>query len=89
LSDWVQYLPTTVAELLPLDTSIFMMIVGVVEIFAGILVLIKVKTGSLVVASWLILIAILLVVNGQFDIAIRDIVLAISAYCLFLISKEQ
>ena len=40
LSDWVQYLPTTVAELLPLDTSIFMMIVGVVEIFAGILVLI-------------------------------------------------
>jgi len=89
LTDWSQYLPASFAELIPFETSIFMMIVGVIEIVAGILVLVKTNIGSLVVSLWLVSIAILLIINGQFDIAVRDIVMAISAYSLFLISKEK
>jgi hypothetical protein len=59
-------------------------IVGVIEIIAGIIVLLKPKIGSLIVALWLIGIVINLLLTGQyFDIAVRDTVMAIGAFCLY------
>lgn len=41
LTNWEQYVNPSIASLLPFSASVFMMIVGVIEIVAGILVLKK------------------------------------------------
>lgn len=90
LTDWDKYLAPIVTDILPLSAGTFMMIVGIIEIVAGILVLVKPKIGSLVVGLWLIGIAInLLVLGDYFDVAVRDIVMAIGAFSLFLLLKEE
>src|SRR5687767_6395116 len=84
LVNWNQYLAPAVADLVPFSTPTFMVIVGVIEIIAGIIVLIKPRIGSLIVSLWLLGIAINLLLTGQyFDIAVRDTVMAIGAFCLF------
>ena len=86
LTDWSQY-TSSLSEILPFEISTFMMIIGVIEIIAGVLVLIKPKIGSLIVMTWLIVIALVLIFSGKyFDIAVRDIVMAIGAYTLNQIS---
>jgi hypothetical protein len=87
LTDWSQYLHPSVAGMLPFTPHVFMMIVGVIEIIAGILVLINPSKGGYLVAVWLILIALNLLASGKyFDVAVRDIVMAIGAYSLAQIS---
>ena len=67
-----------------------MMIVGVIEIIAGIVVLVRPKLGSLIVALWLIAIAINLLLTGKyFDVAVRDVVMAIGAFSLYLLSPDN
>lgn len=39
LTNWPQYINPTIAGMLPLSPAVFMMIVGVIEIAAGIIVL--------------------------------------------------
>ena len=86
LTDWTQYLAPVVTDIIPLTPQTFMSIVGVIEIVAGIVVLAKPKIGSLIVGCWLVAIAINLLLTGQyFDIAVRDIVMAIGAFSLFML----
>jgi len=83
LTNWDQYLAPSIAHILPMNPHMFMNIVGIIEILAGVLVLIRPKTGSLVVALWLVGIAINLLLTGQyFDVAVRDAVMAIGAFSL-------
>jgi len=87
LTRWDQYLNPSLASVLPFSAATFMMIVGVIEICAGILVLVKPKVGGLVVSLWLVLIAVSLVASGKFlDVAVRDLVMAIGAYSMAKIS---
>ena len=63
-----------------------MLIVGVIEIIAGIIVLVRPKVGSLIVGFWLLGIVINLLLTGQyFDIAVRDAVMAIGAFSLYML----
>lgn len=90
LTDWSQYISPTFANMLPFDSTTFMMIVGVIEIFAGILVLTKTKIGALVVSIWLVLIALTLLLSGQYiDVAVRDIVMGIAAFSLFKLKSQN
>ncbi len=83
LTDWTQYLSDFMLKMLPFDAATFMMIVGVIEIIAGILVLTKTRFGAYLVSVWLLLIALTLIISGDYlDVAVRDIVMAISAFCL-------
>jgi hypothetical protein len=87
LTNWPEYLNPNLAGILPFSSNTFMMIVGAIEIVAGILVLMKPKQGALVVAAWLVLIALTLLASGRFlDVAVRDIVMAIGAYVLSKLS---
>ena len=87
LTDWDKYLAPVVTDIIPLSPATFMGIVGVIEIVAGIIVLLRPKIGSLIVALWLIGIVINLLLTGQyFDIAVRDTVMAIGAFCLYLLA---
>ena len=66
-----------------------MLIVGVIEIVAGLLVLVKPRLGSIIVCLWLLGIVINLLIGGQyFDVAVRDAVMAIGAYSLFTLTGE-
>jgi hypothetical protein len=64
-----------------------MMIVGVIEIVAGIIVLAKPNIGACIVSAWLVLIAFTLIFSGHYlDVAVRDIVMAIGAFVLAKLS---
>jgi uncharacterized membrane protein YphA (DoxX/SURF4 family) len=90
LSNWSQYISEGFAEMLPFEPATFMMIVGVIEIIAGILVLTKTKLGAYVVAAWLITIALTLIFSWSYmDVAVRDIVMAIAAFSLAKLSEDN
>ena len=74
--------------MLPIDPMAFMKIVGVIEIAAGIFVLIRPLTRAYIVMAWLICIALQLLVGGHyFDVAVRDLVMAVGAYTLAQLAK--
>lgn len=90
LTDWSQYISPAFKNLLPFDSSTFMMIVGAIEIVAGILVLTRTKIGALIVSIWLVLIALTLLFSGQYiDVAVRDIVMGIAAFSLFKLKSQN
>lgn len=47
LADWDKYLAPAIASLLPISVHSFMNLVGIIEIVAGVLVLVKPRIGSL------------------------------------------
>lgn len=83
LTDWSKYLPGFAEGLLPVSPATFMMVVGVIEIVAGLAVLtVLPRLGAYVVTAWLVLIAIAVALAGYYDIAVRDLVMALAAYTL-------
>ena len=87
LTNWDMYLAPTVANLSPINVHNLMMIIGVVEIIAGLIVAFKPKIGAWIVAIWLWLIIInLLLLPGYFDIALRDFGLSLGAVALARLS---
>lgn len=90
LTNWSQYISEGFAKMIPLEPEAFMMVVGVIEIIAGILVLTKTKLGAYVVSAWLTAIALTLLLSWSYvDVAVRDLVMAIAAFCLAKLSTEQ
>ncbi|HEY4154203.1 MAG TPA: hypothetical protein VGM24_02225 [Puia sp.] len=81
LTNWSAYLGTNIKSMLPMDPMTFMKVVGIIEIIAGILVIIKPLYGAYLVMVWLICIALVLIIGGNyFDVAVRDLVMAVGAY---------
>lgn len=88
LTDWAKYLDPSMVSMLPFSAHTFMIIVGIVEICAGIIVLVKTNIGAYIVSAWLVLLALTLIVGGKFlDVAVRDLVMAIGAYSLGKITQ--
>jgi len=89
LADWDQYLPAIVGRLSPIRGHNLMLIVGVIEICAGIGVAWKPRIFAYVVAAWLAgIIVNLLLVPGYFDIALRDFGLLLAALALGRLSQQ-
>ena len=83
LADWPKYLSPWVADLLPVSAQTFMYAVGIIEIGVGLMVLTRwTRLGAWIAAAWLVLIAVNLVTLGLFDIAVRDLAMAVGAYTL-------
>jgi len=83
LTDWTHYLAPLATSLIPVTAQQFMYAVGIVEIAAGIVVALRPRIGSLIVALWLAgIIVNLLLVPGFFDVALRDLGLLIGALAL-------
>ncbi len=67
----------------------FMLVVGVIEIAAGVLVALRPRIGAYVVALWLWgIIVNLLLVPGFYDVALRDFGLLLGALALARLSHE-
>lgn len=87
LTDWKDYLNTTILNILPFNANTFLSIVGIIEIVAGILVLLRPRIGAYIVMAWLVVIAFSLILGGHyFDVAVRDLVMAVGAYVLAKLS---
>ena len=89
LVNWDQYLPSFVNGLVGGRGHSLMCLVGVIEIIAGLGVWFKPRIFAYVVAAWLILIIVnLMLIPGHFDVALRDLGLALGALALGRLSQE-
>jgi hypothetical protein len=89
LVNWDMYLAPVIAGLSPIGGHGLMLLIGVIEIAAGILVALKPRIGAYVVSAWLLGIVInLLIIPGFFDIALRDFGLSLGALALARLSQE-
>jgi uncharacterized membrane protein YphA (DoxX/SURF4 family) len=87
LTDWSKDLNPGLIPMLPFSAHVFMMVVGVIEIIAGVLVFLNPQKGAYVVSAWLVLIALTLLASGNYlDVAVRDLAMAIGAFTLARIS---
>jgi uncharacterized membrane protein YphA (DoxX/SURF4 family) len=90
LVDWTQYLTPLVPRWTGIAPTDFMMVVGVIEIIAGIVVVVKPKIGAWVVTAWLWGIIInLLLVPGYYDVALRDLGLSFGALALARLAERE
>ena len=81
--DWARYLSSEFNSILPGNADDAMSIVGVIEVFAGLVVAVAPRYGSILVAGWLGgIIVNLLLVGGYGDIALRDFGLMLGALTL-------
>ncbi|MEX2619333.1 MAG: hypothetical protein WD250_03855 [Egibacteraceae bacterium] len=81
--DWPTYLWSGFDAIIPGSANDAMLLVGVIEIVAGILVAVRPKIGGYVVAVWLGgIIVNLLAAGGFLDIALRDFGLLLGALTL-------
>jgi hypothetical protein len=82
-NDWTRYLATQANDLIPGNADQAMHLVGVIEIVAGLVVLLAPRFGGPLVAVWLAgIIVNLLIVGGYGDIALRDFGLMLAALVL-------
>jgi uncharacterized membrane protein YphA (DoxX/SURF4 family) len=91
LTDWVLYLSPLVKGLIPVSGDVFMRVVGVIEMAAGLLVLAGfARVGGYIVMVWLVGIAASLLTTGRFfDVAVRDVEMALAAYTLARLTEVR
>lgn len=90
LTDWSHYLAPGIEEMLPFSVGTFFVIVGIIEIIAGIIVFVRPVIGGYIVMVWLLLIALTLLFSGSYlDVAVRDVVMAIGAFSLAKLSQDN
>jgi uncharacterized membrane protein len=88
LVNWDRYLAPVIARNSPWSAHQTMYIVGVIEIIAGLAVLVRPRFGAYLVAAWLGgIIVNLLLVPGFYDIALRDFGLLLAALTLGRLAK--
>ena len=89
LVNWDQYLPPFVNNLVGGYGHELMLVVGVIEIVAGLGVFFKPRVFAYIVSAWLLLIVVnLLMIPGYYDVALRDFGLALGALALARLSSE-
>lgn len=91
LAEWEMYLTPLITRSVPVSAATFMRVVGVIEMIAGLAVLAGLtRIGGYVIAAWLVAIAASLVTTGMFyDLAVRDVEIAIAAFTLARLSEAR
>jgi uncharacterized membrane protein YphA (DoxX/SURF4 family) len=91
LADWGMYLSPLALKIVPVSTPVFMRTVGVVEMIVGLAILAGwTRLGGYVAMAWLLAIAANLVSMGMFfDLAVRDVEIALSAFALARLSEVR
>ena len=89
LTNWEQYVSPLFASVIA--PSLLMRVAGVIEMIAGIAVLAGLaRLGGYVIAAWLVAIALSLVTTGHFfDVAVRDLVMALGAFTLARLAEVR
>jgi hypothetical protein len=83
LVEWPVYLAPEVDDLVPGDAHAAMLVVGVIEVVAGLVVAVRPRFGGYLVAAWLAAIIGSLLLQADFyDVALRDFGLLVGALAL-------
>jgi hypothetical protein len=96
--NWDMYLAPIVSQTLHVNAHAFMLVVGIIEIVAGLLVAFRPRIGGYVVALWLLGIIVNLLMNPivydaahrswGLDIALRDFGLLLGALALARLAQQ-
>jgi len=91
LANWEMYLSPLALKVVPVGAGTFMRVVGVVEMIVGLAILTRwTRLGAYVAMLWLVAIAVNLVSTGMFfDLAVRDVEIAIGAYALARLTEVR
>ena len=91
LANWPGYMSPLALKILPFSAQTFMHIVGVIEMIVGLAILTKwTRFGSYVASLWLLAITFNLVSTGMFfDVAVRDIEIALAAFVLARLTEAR
>jgi hypothetical protein len=91
LTDWTMYLSPLALKAVPISPQSFMQIVGVIEMIVGIAILTKwTRLGSYIAGAWLLAIAVNLVATTLFfDLAVRDVEIALAAFVLARLTEVR
>ena len=91
LTNWEMYLSPAVTGVLPVSAPTFMRVVGVIEMIVGLAILTRwTRIGAYVAMAWLVAIAVNLVTTGMFfDLAVRDLEIAIGAFVLARLTEVR
>jgi uncharacterized membrane protein YphA (DoxX/SURF4 family) len=91
LVDWTMYLSPLEEKVLHVSPPLFMRGVGVVEMIVGLVVLSgRTRVGGYIVMAWLLAIVVNLLTTGMFfDLAVRDVEIAIGAYTLARLTEAR
>src|SRR5687767_12151148 len=91
LADWDRYLSPLVERLVPVSPGVFLQLVGVVEMVVGAAILAGgARLFGYVAAAWLSGIAVNLLTTGAFfDVAVRDVVMALAAFTLARLAEVR
>ena len=90
LVNWNQYVSPLAAQAVGGHVSAFMGAAGVVEIIAGLGVALWPRVFAYIVVAWLLAIIVnLLMIPGYYDIALRDLGLALGALALARLSSKH
>lgn len=88
--NWERYLAPWMDNIIPGDAHTAMLIVGAIEIVAGLVVAFLPRWGGLLVAVWLLGIIVSLVsVGGYLDIALRDFGLLVAVLALSALATDH
>ncbi len=84
LTNWSMYLSPLAEKILPVSGTTFLRAAGVIEMLVGLAILTRwTRLGAYVAGAWLVAIAINLVSSrGFYDIAVRDVEMAVAAFAL-------
>ncbi len=91
LVDWEKYVSPLLTKTTHLSPEALMHAAGVIEMIAGIAVLSGLtRIAAYIVTAWLVLIALGLLTTGQyFDVAVRDLVIAVGAFTLARLAEVR
>ena len=91
LTNWRIYVNPLALRLIPVDPGTFLHAVGLIEMIVGLAILTRwTRLGAYVAGAWLVGIALNLVTMGTFfDVAVRDILLAIAAFTLARLTEVR
>ena len=91
LTVWTTYLNPLATQIIPVSPTTFMHAVGVIEMIVGVAILTRwTRLGAYVAMAWLACIAMSLVAMGAFfDVAVRDLEMAIAAFALARLTEVR
>lgn len=91
LTDWSQYVSPIAERLLPVSVGAFLGFVGIIEMLVGLAILTSwTRIGAYVATVWLLALSVNLLLTGRFfDIAVRDVLMAIAAYTLARLTEAR
>lgn len=88
LVNWNIYLHPSIPHMFGMSEALFLKIMGILEIAGAVFLFFFPRLGGYVVSAFLLVVVVELIILGYYDIAVRDVVLAVGALALALLSSD-